>query len=173
MKEMARYGLILALICAVASASLAIVNAITKPKILAQAASEETDSLKSVMPDADNFEPVKSGEDILYYKAYKAQKIIGAAFKAAGKGYSSEVQAMVGMAKDGKITAIKILTQNETPGLGAQVAEPFFTDRFTQKNIGDLSNIQAITGATISSKAVIDSVKKKAQEIEALIKDAR
>lgn len=171
MKEMARYGLILALICAVASASLAIVNSITKPKIFAQAQQEEEDSLKSVLPDADNFDPVKSGEDILYYKAYKAGQFIGVAFKASGKGYSSDVQTMVGMTKEGKITTIKILAQNETPGLGAQVTESFFTDRFAQKNIGDLNNIQAITGATISSKAVIDSVRKKTEEIKALINE--
>lgn len=173
MREMARYGLILALICVVASASLATVNSITKSKILAQARAEEEDSLKSVLPDADNFEPVKSGEDVLYYKAMKAGQLIGVAFKASGKGYSSEVQTMVGMSKEGVINAIKILSQNETPGLGAQVVEPFFSERFANKNTQDLSDVQAITGATISSKAVIDSVQKKAQEIKELINDRK
>lgn len=172
MREMVRYGLILALICIVAAGLLAGVNSLTKARIIAQAQAEEEASLKEVLPEAVHFEPVKSGDDILYYKAYnKDGKLIGVAFKATGKGYSSTIETMVGMLKDGIITAIKILNQNETPGLGAQVAEPKFSSQFAKQK--DLNNIQAITGATISSKAVIDSVKKKAEEIKALIKNEK
>lgn len=174
MKEMFRYGFILALICMAASASLATMNLITKSRIIAQAKAEEESSLKEVMPEAAHFEAVKSGEDIIYYKAHnKDGKFIGVAFKATGKGYSSTLETMVGMTTEGIITAIKILNQNETPGLGAGVSEPPFTGQFSRKNIRDLDKVQAITGATISSKAVIDSVKKKAQEIKALIKDEK
>jgi electron transport complex protein RnfG len=170
MKEMIRYGLILALICVVASASLAVVNSITKPRIIAQAQAEEETSLKQVLPQAQNFEPVKSGEDILYYKAHdKDNKFLGVAFKTQAKGYSSTIETMVGMTKDGTITAIKILSQNETPGLGARITEVEFTGQFTERNIQGLDKVQAITGATISSRGVIDSVKKKAEEIRILI----
>jgi len=173
-KEMIRYGLTLSLICVVASASLAVMNAITKPRIIAQVNAEEENSLKGVLPEGERFEPVKSGEDIIYYKAYnKDGKFIGVAFKASGKGYSSAIETMVGMTKEGTITAIKVLNQNETPGLGANVKEESFTGRFTNKGIQNLNEVQAITGATISSKAVIDSVFKKAQEIKELIKNER
>jgi electron transport complex protein RnfG len=94
---------------------------------------------------------------------------MGAAFKASGKGYSSIIETMVGMLKDGTITAIKVISQNETPGLGARVAEPEFTGQF--ENIKDLSGVSAITGATISSRAVINSVEKKDKEIMAKIKN--
>lgn len=171
MKEMIRYGLILALICVVASASLAAVNSFTKPRIIAQAKSEEEGSLKDVLPEGVNFEPVKSGNDIIYYKAYnKNGQLIGAAFKAQGKGYSSTIETMVGMSGEGKILVIKILNQNETPGLGARVTEPDFTARFSDKNIQNLNDVQAITGATISSRAVINSVASKAKEIQELLK---
>ena len=174
MKEMIRYGFILTLICVAASALLATMNSITKSRIIAQAKAEEESSLKEVMPEAAYFELVKSGEDIIYYKAHdKDGKFIGVAFKATGKGYSSTLESMVGMTKEGIITAIKILNQNETPGLGAGIIEPPFTGQFSRKNIQDLDKVQAITGATISSKAVIDSVKKKAQGIKALIKDEK
>ena len=124
------------------------------------------------MPEAEKFEAVKSGSDVLYYKAYaKNAKFIGVAFKASGKGYSGTVETLVGMSNKGDITAIKVLNQNETPGLGARVAEPSFTDKFSNKKIEELSDVQAVTGATISSKAVIDSVRKKAQEIKELIKN--
>ncbi|MBN1913471.1 MAG: FMN-binding protein, partial [Candidatus Omnitrophica bacterium] len=58
-----------------------------------------------------------------------------------------------------------------TPGLGTQVKEQFFTDRFLKKNLNDLAGIEAITGATISSRAVIRAVEEKAVTIGRLIQD--
>lgn len=172
MKEMLRYGVILALICMVASGLLAVVNSLTKARIIAQAETEEERALSEVLPEAMHFEPVKSDDNIIYYKGEdKENKFIGVAFKASGKGYSSTIETMVGMEKDGTITAIKILSQNETPGLGANIAEPKFTGQFSNRNIQDLNQAEAITGATISSKAVIDSVKTRAEEIKALIEN--
>ena len=172
MRETIKYGFILSLICIVASGLLAGVNSLTRSIILAQVRQEEEASLREVIPGSEHFEPVKKGEDIIYYKAYnKDGKFIGVAFKATGKGYSSTIETMAGMTKDGSITAIKILNQNETPGLGAGIVESSFTGQFANKNIQGLNGIQAITGATISSKAVIDSVREKTKEIQKLIKD--
>ena len=172
MKEMARFGFILGIICIVAAGLLAGVNSLTKPRILAQALAEENASLKEVLPEANNFEAVKEKEEIVYYKAYnKDGKFIGVAFKASGKGYSSNVETLAGMLKDGKVIAIKILLQNETPGLGSRITDLSFTNQF--KGINDLSGVQAITGATISSRAVIASVEKKASEIKGLIKNEK
>lgn len=172
MRETIKYGIILSLICAVASGLLAGVNSLTKSRILAQTKQEEEASLREVITEAQHFEPVKTGEDIIYYKAYnKDGKFMGVAFKASGKGYSSTIETMVGMLKDGTITAIKILSQNETPGLGARIAESGFREQFRDKNTQDLTEVQAITGATISSKAVIDSVKSKTDQIKGLIKN--
>jgi electron transport complex protein RnfG len=172
MKDIVRYGLTLSIICVVASGLLAGVNKLTKAKIVAQAQLEEELSLKEVLPKAARFEPVKSAEEIIYYKAFDTSgNLLGAAFKAVGKGYSSNIETMVGMLKDGTVNAIKVLSQNETPGLGTNIAEKDFTGRFVDKNIKDLGNVQAITGATISSRAVISSVNKKSQEIQELIKN--
>ncbi|MFH0826365.1 MAG: FMN-binding protein [Candidatus Omnitrophota bacterium] len=174
MKDMIRYGLTLGVICVVASASLAVVHSLAQPRIAASALSEEEASLKDVLPEADHFEPVKANNDILYYKAFDLNdRKMGIAFKAKGKGYSSTVETMVGMSAQGEILAIKVLSQNETPGLGANVAEPDFAARFSQKSIEDLNEVQAVTGATISSRAVIDSVAEKAEEILGLLKDER
>lgn len=172
MREMLRYGLTLMLICSIAAGLLAGINSLTKPKIIAQARLEEEASLKKVIPEGFRFEPIKEKDDIIYYKAYDEEgKLIGLAFKASGKGYSSTIETMVAMALDGTISTIKILSQNETPGVGSQIAEPGFAEQFRHKNTQNLDEIQAITGATISSRAVIDSVKVKAKEIQKLIKD--
>jgi electron transport complex protein RnfG len=173
-KEIARYGLILAFICVIAAGLLAVVNALTGPKILATAAAEEQAALTEVMPLAVKFIAVKpdAAKEILYYKAFDSQdKLIGFVFKASGKGYSSVIKTLAGIFLDEKISAIKIISLNETPGLGMRVTEDKFTGQFNRQNSLDLSSVEAITGATISSRAVIDSVMKKAQEIKALIKN--
>ncbi len=171
MKEMARYGFTLGLICIIATGLLAGVNHFTRSRIIAQAQAEEDSSLKDVLPEAAYFDPVKVSGEVVYYKAYDIKKtFLGVAFKAQGKGYSSVIETIAGMTKDGTITAIKIINHNETPGLGSRVAEPEFMNQFRGINSQDLSKIQAITGATISSRAVKDSVEKKAQEIRALLK---
>ncbi len=173
MKEMVRYGVTLALICVVASASLALTNSVTKQKISAQLKAEEEESLKEVFPEAESFEPVKQEDELFYYKVISQdKKIMGAAFKVSSKGYSSPIETIVGMAKDGTIKAIKILSQSETPGLGSRISEPAFLSQFENRTVTDLSQVQAITGATISSKAVIDAVAEKARIIKELIKDA-
>jgi electron transport complex protein RnfG len=170
MKEMIKYGLILALICIIASGLLACVNTLTKPLIIRQAQLEEEASLKAVFPQAETFQPIKKDETIIYYQALDKSGIRqGVVFKASGKGYSSTVEAMAGMLEDGTITAIKVVAQNETPGLGSKITEARFLEQFSNKK--DLSGIQAISGATISSRAVINAVKEKAAEIRGLIKN--
>jgi electron transport complex protein RnfG len=174
MREMARYGFILALICVVAAGLLAAVNALTGPKILAAAQSEEQTALKEVMPLAAKFTAIKpdANKEILYYKAFDSQgKLIGFVFKASGKGYSSVIETLAGIFLDEKISAIKIISLNETPGLGMRVTAKGFTDQFGRQNSLDLSGVQAITGATISSRAVMNSVMQKAKEIKELIKN--
>lgn len=172
MKEMIHYGLILSLICIIAAGLLGGVNFLTKSRIIAQAQAQEEQSLKEVLPEGKIFRPIKIKDEIVYYDAFdKTEKLCGVAFKVSAKGYSSTIEAMVGMLKDGTITAVKVLSQNETPGLGTQVAEENFTGQF--KNKTDLSTVQAITGATISSRAVINSIEKKAKEIKELINNGQ
>jgi len=174
MKEIARYGFILTLICVVAAGLLAGVNSLTRSKIIAQALAEEQAALKEVMPGAVKFTEVKSGQEILYYRALDSQNsLIGFVFKASGKGYSSVIETLTGIFLDGKISAIKVISLNETPGLGMRVAENSFTRQFNSQDVLNLSGVQAIAGATISSRAVMDSVVKKAQELQELIKNEK
>ena len=169
MKETIRYGFILMFICVIAAGLLSTVNFLTQPRIIAMAQAEEEASLKEVMSQAADFKPVKSADKTLYYQAQdKNGKIIGVVFKAEGKGYSSTIETVAGMLNDGTITAVKILSQGETPGLGSRITKPDFLAQFKDKK--DLSAVQAITGATISSSAVINSVREKAQEIKKLMK---
>ena len=135
---------------------------------LTSALAQEPD-FKEVFPQAASFTPVEKDKDVLYYKAQNQEgKLIGAVFKAVGKSHSSNIETLVGMLNDGTITAVKVLSQNETPGIGSRITEPAFTDQF--RNIKDVSNVQAITGASVSSHTVIESVRKKAAEVKELLK---
>ncbi|MDD5561578.1 MAG: FMN-binding protein [Candidatus Omnitrophica bacterium] len=174
MKEMVRYGFTLALICVISAGLLSAVDMLTRSKIAAQALAEEQAALKEVMPEAAKFTEVKSGGEILYYRAFDSQdKLIGFAFKAGGKGYSSVIETLAGIFLDGKISAIKVISINETPGLGMRVAQDSFTRQFKGQDALSLSAVEAISGVTISSRAVIDSVIKKAQELKELIKNEK
>jgi len=166
MKTIARYGFILGLICVLTGGLLAFINALTEPKIIAQALERERKTLLEVLPQATRFDPVKSSAgEILYYKAYdKDNNLVGFALKAQGKGYSSVIESMAGITLDGKISMIKILSQNETPGLGNRISGLPFTSQFKNKDIESMAQVQAIAGATISSKAIIESVKVKLKE---------
>lgn len=174
MKEITRYGFILGLICVLAAGLLAGVNVLTRSKIAEQGQAEEQSALKEIMPQAEKFIPVGQAPEVLYYKAVNSQKqLIGFIFKASGKGYSSVIQTLAGMNLRGEISAVKVISQNETPGLGMRVTENKFTDQFKNQDSLSLSDVQAITGATISSEAVMSSVIKKAQEIKELIKNEK
>ena len=187
---MLRYGITLGLICLTATGLLATVNFFTKPRIIAESQKEIEASLKEVLPEAENFEPIKFQNETIYYKGFaKNKNLAGVAFIARGKGYSSVIETMVGMEPDGMITAIKVLSQFETPGLGSRICEikdhttifdiikgkrrntslkPWFQEQFSHKKDSEIDGINAITGATISSRAVINSVKNKALEIQKL-----
>jgi len=172
---MVRYGFILGVICVLASGLLAGVNALTADQIIQQQRDQEEKILTQILSGASRFEAIKAADgEAIYFKVYdQDNQLIGIAFKASGKGYSSTVETMVGMLPDGKITGIKIISQAETPGLGSRVAQPSFCEQFKNKNVQDLEQVQAITGATISSRAVINSVEKKAKEVMELIKNGK
>lgn len=172
MNEMTRYALTLSIICAVAAATLSGVNLLTKPRILAQAQAAEETALKDVLPQASRFEPVEKDGRVVYYKAFDADgNFTDVAFVAEQKGYSSVIRIMAGMSREGVIGSIKVLSQNETPGLGSGITSDEFGGQFSGKTIEGLSAVRAITGATVSSRAVIDSVKNKAGQIAELLKN--
>jgi electron transport complex protein RnfG len=131
-------------------------------------------ALVDVMPGADHFEAVTSGEQTLYYQAFDAgNNLIGYCFFHDQPGSQSVITLAGGIDMKNTVTGVKIMTHAETPGLGARIIEPAFTDQFagvTEDNLMLSKNggaIDAITGATISSQAVIDGLHAKIDEIKA------
>ena len=153
------------------SAALGFVYSLTKVPIEIANKQKEIQAVKEVLPDFDN-DPttkVKSIEGIDYYVATNQRQTVGFAVKTfTEKGYSGRFTLMVGFKTDGSINNISILDQKETPGLGSKMKEPKFMNQFLNKNPADFilkvkkdgGQVDAITAATISSRAFCEAVQK-------------
>jgi len=204
MKNILRFVLVLFLVNLVAAAILAGVYTVTRPKIEAQKKMAEAEALREVMPESvgNRLEKVEDG-DAGYWKVFKDENYrpSGYVFIAKKYGYLSVIETMVGIKRDGSITGVRILNQNETPGLGAKIVEilsdktlksalkglfsgkkepeknilPYFTEQFKGVNVKniDISNTDAITGATISSKAVVESITGATISSKAVVESMR
>lgn len=169
MNQMVRFGLILGMICLAATLVLAVTYEVTKPQIDAELKREEDAALKEVLPEAGSFAP-KRADDMDYFEAYRDGKLVGYCLKVTGAGYGGYIRMIVGIDPAGVIKGVRVLEHQETPGLGSKITEvkpgqkePWFLKQFdgkSAKTVEVKKNIDAITGATISSRAVVDSVRE-------------
>ncbi len=162
---------ILFIICVVITAALAGTNAITKNKIEALELESAKKAKETVLPADDYVEEKISydGKNYTYSVAKDGEEIKGYLIATKTNGYGGEIEVMVGIDKAGTVTGISILSAaDETPGLGANVTKKKFYSQFTgkirdivlKKNQANSENneVEAVTGATISSTAVTNAV---------------
>ena len=169
--QMVKFGLILGIICLAATLVLAFTYEITKPKIEEEMRQEEQTALKTIMPEADSFN-AKTIDNIEYFEALKQSALTGYCIKVTGQGYGGYIRIIVGIDPKGVIEGVRILEHQETPGLGAKISDKSFLKQFIGKNAGNIAvrrDIDAITGATISSKAVTDAINKAVNEFLAKV----
>lgn len=173
-KEMVGVLLKLVVMSVVAAAVLGAVYIPTQGQLIIYKIAQKELALKDVMPLADHFDSVKSGEEILFYRALDANNnLVGYCFFQDQSGSQSTITLAGGIDTDYKVTGVKILSHAETPGLGAKIVESAFIDQFKGVAQSDLmlskkgGAIDAITGATVSSQAVIDGIQTKINEIKA------
>jgi electron transport complex protein RnfG len=189
MKSTAKIIIVLTLITVISGAVLAVLDAYTKPRIDAYKNKIRNEAVSEVLPKNVKIKIV-SKNDQTYYKATKNNEIVGYAFQISGGGYQSELVLMVGVTADfSKIIAAKILSQVETPGLGTKIENDpsnkehptWFMDQFKGLKINPAityvknakpsknTEVQAITGATISSAAIVDILNKQIKAAKAII----
>jgi electron transport complex protein RnfG len=177
---MLKLGLVLALFAGVACAGLAVVYSLTEETIAAHQKEDLDAALKEIFPDADDFDVITGGLSsadplIVIGDAYAMKKggaVVGIAVQAKGPSYGGEATLLSGFTAD-KVVRIVILDLKDTPGLGANAANPsYFVDRpnritfpgqFTGKALADgfevKEDVQAITASTITSRALAAIVK--------------
>lgn len=165
-----KLSVILLLICAIASGILAYVNSVTAPRIAALKAEEAIKSRQELIPGCEFTEvPAQSADDFAYFVALNKEtnELAGYTMVASKNGYSGKVQTMVGLDKDLRIIAIKVVEQSETPGLGANCTLPSFTEQFRGKTGDEMvvdkdgGKLRSLTGATITTRTIAMSLKEQ------------
>ena len=182
-KDIIKITLNLVIVYLIGGLILAAVYAKTSPIMFKNAVVAKQKALKSLMPDADEIEKLgdwtpheKHAE---YFVARKGGDIIGYVVESFGKGYSIYIDTYIAVDKDFKVQKISILHHAETPGLGDEIETDSFQSQFKDKDLDHLKvvktetkdYIQAISGATISSRAVTeDAVKNGVDELIKAVK---
>lgn len=170
----------LTIICVVAGAILAAVNMYTAGPIAATKAAALENAIKEVAPLFDNNPTIDAykgvtaeGDSLIIYPATNGGEFVGVAVESnTKKGFSGEIKVIVGFDPQGKLLNYSVLQHAETPGLGSKMQEWFRMDRNQQSVLGrsladgsltvtkDGGNVDAITAATISSRAFLDAINR-------------
>lgn len=166
---------VLLVICLLVSAALAGTNLLTRDRIAEAQAQKAEESRMVVLPGAEAFEE----RDGHYAGTDGSGETVGYVFETEGKGYGGTVKVMTGISAEGSITGIVILSHSETPGLGANAEKESFREQYKQP-VGNLAGgisvvkfqapkegeIQAMTGATITSTAVTNAVNSAIEQYQ-------
>lgn len=164
----------LTITCFISGVILAGLNYVTAPIAAQKAIVIRNNTMKSLVKDADSFKAIQGKTD--WFEAVKGGKTIAYVVPAETKGYGGTIKMSVAVTKDGKVIDYDISSANETPGLGSNASKEPFKSQFKGKTSANLvvtkdpsntKNIQAMTGATISSRAVTKGVKEAVDEVAA------
>ncbi len=178
MRDITRLGIILMVISAVAAGSLALTNQATTVKIAAQEVEAKMGALGQVMPgDGLKFNDITATVQAKLsafpdvqevWIGENAGKKQGMIVVVAPVGYADRIRTMVALDTTGKVLGMKVLSQAETPGLGAKTMDLKWQQQFVGKQASkalevvkqtpNANQVQAITAATISSSAVTSGV---------------
>lgn len=172
----------LSLISLGAAACLGFVYEFTKEPIAMSNLNKKVEAIKLVIPEFNNDPysemfrlPTGEGDSLDVFPAKKDNVIVGYALTTYTKnGFSGNIILMAGFRPDGTIVNITVLEHKETPGLGTKMAEPKFKDQFMEKNPAEFplkvkkdgGPVDAITAATISSRAFCDALQRASNTLQ-------
>lgn len=156
MKDIVKPIVVLVSICLVVTALLAAVNSVTSPIITAaaeQAAAEARSEVLSESKDFKEITGVKLPDGVT--AAYEGSDNTGFVIMMKSKGYGGDIELICGIRPDGTLEAVKTLSHSETSGIGSKVVDNAtgYRDNYKGKTKDNYNDVDAVTGATISSKA--------------------
>lgn len=166
-----KISLILFIITALAAAILAGVNGVTAPLIAKNEQEKQSQAMEKVVPGAENFEET---ENDAIFIGKSGGEILGYAVISEPQGYGGKISMVVGVDPEGTVLGVDIISQSETAGLGANCEKDEFKEKFVGKTAGvevikggaTGNQIDAISSATITSKAVTDGVNQAIELVE-------
>lgn len=171
-KDIIKPILALTCICLVVTAVLAYINSVTAP-IIAQASEEEArQAMEEVLSEADSFSEItlKNAPETVT-QIYSADNGEGYVFMLTTKGYGGDMELICGVKQDGTIEACKTLDHSETSGLGSKTADDEYRNQYIGKSLNTLDEVDAVSGATISSTAYMGAIEDALDAFE-MIKEA-
>ena len=168
----------LSVISAVCAGVLAGINVVTKNSIEAIQAKRILDSAIEVMPSEVDKSKIEKVGDGMFVGRDASGKVAGYAIKGSDpSGYGGLIELMVGFTPDFKISTYKKLVASETPGLGTNMSSPAFMKQFAGMDASspiavkkDGGKIEAITSATITSRAVCGAINDAKKKMEGILK---
>ena len=175
-KNIGKLVFTLTIIGIISALSLAFVYEWTTPYIEKHAAKARENGIFEVIPEAESYKKVtKKGKT--FYEGYKSGQKVGVAIIENGPGFQGMIKLMVGAdPANGEIYGIKILAHEETPGLGANITTDSYKSNFKGKPFGEYDvvkrkttdpyKVEAIAGATISSRKVTEIVEDAVDKIQ-------
>lgn len=174
-------GLKLMLVGLVAAVCLGLTYGVTKDRIAEEELKQELEACMGALPGVKDSSELKEDKDLLkkakeesdsVEKVYSSDK--GYVFIMGAKGYGGPITLAVGIDNDGKIECVSVVSMNETPGLGGNIVKDKFRDQFIGKSSSDKlvvgETVEAITGATITSKAATGAISDALKAFEASVK---
>lgn len=181
MNKVVQMLLVLTGIGIISGGLLAIVDGWADPLIAANKKAETEAAIFRVQSEGKSYEPLNNTDFEVYKVKNDKAEEIGYALVYEGNGFQGKIRLICGLSADlEKILALEILEQVETPGLGTKIIEKPFTDQFKQLQTSPKVNwvkgvepenpneIQAITGATISSKSVVAIINNGIEQMKKL-----
>ena len=164
--------------CFVSGLVIGAVYFVTAPVAAQKAVERKEAALRELVPTADHFAEIDAQEG--WYRAESGGTAVGYIVPAKTKGYGGEIKLLVAVTPDEHVIDYKILAHNETPGLGDNAAKEPFRGKIRGKDAahlvvtkdkGNTEDVQAMTGATISSRAVTRGVKSAVTAVSAYLAD--
>lgn len=176
MRDIIKPSVTLFVICIIVAVCLAFTFSVTKATIDERAVADGQNARKTVLADADSFkklEVIESDNKFVYiseaYQGLKGDTPAGYVMTVVSKGYGGAVEVVVGVDTKGNVAGVKIGNNSETPGLGSKAKDAPFISQFDKLSPKEplkvvkgkktkAEEIQAISGATITSRAVTGAV---------------
>lgn len=192
-KEIIKPAITLFLVCVIITGALAVVNGITKPIIEERDKAALQESLSVVLPGSGSFSDAMDREMLIsrgyqpgetvknLYEVHAGGETVGYVVEVTPRGYGGVISILVGIDRDLSVTGVKILSHNETPGLGSKAQDEAYLKQYLGTIPENLyrvvktapsqdGDIAALSGATVTSRAVSNGISEAASLVRSLVK---
>lgn len=162
----------LLLICAIVAGVISFVFALTADRYAANMQETKNEAIGKIFglaePSCEELSAKELEDTGVVYKVFDGETHVGYCVEVKSAGFGGDITMMVGYTADCSVLGVQIVSMSETPGLGSKAGEDSFLSQFAGKTdtlvLGE--DIDAISGATISSRAVTDGVNQAFQTLQ-------